>query len=308
VVSVLSLSTIGWSRAGLPPASRPAPVAQNGSPKTAPLTLFVRIGLGGAVLATTNPLRRMTGRECTSDAIAEAQDRVGLGLGWQASGGRRRQQQAAEAGGGAMVLCGALSERRMGSREPRAAAYPGGDCTARRRQARQTRTSMGRGDVGHGTSDMGHGWAHVHARSSRNRYARDAATQQRSRQRRPRVVAWLGLARVRGALGTAPLVAGDESDDADERPQRQPHRHGVLAADGPSACLCVCVCCLRSDCACDCDCDCDRGCLSALVPISADAGLGWAGGLAGWRSPGGGSTRASPSGSWDLAPRTSVAR
>jgi hypothetical protein len=29
----------------------------------APLTLCIRIGLGGAVLATTNPLRRMTGRE-----------------------------------------------------------------------------------------------------------------------------------------------------------------------------------------------------------------------------------------------------
>jgi hypothetical protein len=92
---VLSLSTIGWSRAGLPPASRPAPVAQNGSPKTAPLTLFVRIGLGGAVLATTNPLRRMTGRECASDAIAEAQDRVGLGLGRQASGGSSRRQKQA---------------------------------------------------------------------------------------------------------------------------------------------------------------------------------------------------------------------
>jgi hypothetical protein len=88
VVSVLSLSTIGWSRAGLPPASRP----QNGSPKTAPLTLFVRIGLGGAVLATTNPLWRMTGRECASDAIAEAQDRVGLGLGREAAGVRRQQQ------------------------------------------------------------------------------------------------------------------------------------------------------------------------------------------------------------------------
>jgi hypothetical protein len=82
----------------------------------------------------------------------------------------------------------------------------------------------------------------LESKQVRPRRSSNAATQ----PRRPRVVAWLGLARVRGALGTAPLVAGDESDDADERPQRQPHRHGVLAADGPSACLCVC--CLRSDC------------------------------------------------------------
>jgi hypothetical protein len=147
-------------------------VAQNGSPKTAPLTLFVRIGLGGAVLATTNPLRRMTGRECASDAIAEAQDRVGLGLGREAAGVRRQQQAAVLWCSGAMRCAGREAD----------GAYPGGDCTARRRQARQTRTSVGRGDVGHGTSDMGHGWAHVHARSSRNRYARDAAaTQRRSR-------------------------------------------------------------------------------------------------------------------------------
>jgi hypothetical protein len=97
-------------------------VAQNGSPKTAPLTLFVRIGLGGAVLATTNPLRRMTGRECASDAIAEAQDRVGLGVGREAAGVRRQQQAAVLWCSGAMRCAGREAD----------GADPGGDCTARR--------------------------------------------------------------------------------------------------------------------------------------------------------------------------------